>query len=506
MCYKFGPRCPKSARSALRSAQKAVKSAVTEAQKAQANDKLAAATFEYYCTTEGLAFLESKIESDPANADYYASTLEQARASREYRIALANNQEEAHEEVQTAKDKGQAPLSHTERRALGLDIALNKEEGKPSGLYIDSIASLEELNAAYQAKQIEVGVHPDPNVPYVVLDYSKETQYKQDWNSITVNARGLMVNKETGEIVARPFRKFFNYDQPVPGLTDFDRSGPVVVTNKEDGSMGTLYTLPDGTQAISTRGSMDSEQARRATKMFNERYAGTWDQDPNKTYIFEIIYPENRIVLDYGDQEDLILVGAVNKATGRTYPLNEVTEWKGQRAEQYAYKSYAEALANPIADDKEGVVVHFTDNDERVKIKGERYKELHRKVSNLTTRNMWAHAMEGNDEEFIMGLPDEFYEPASQYLADIKAKHKETYDKAVTDAHAAAASVGFNITSTHNLNPDERRTLSQSLSKAYPGRKFHQHLAVLNGSFTKLSTAIWRDLKPDASSIINFNK
>jgi putative RNA ligase len=37
------------------------------------------------------------------------------------------------------------------------------------------------------------------------------------------------------------------------------------------------------------------------------------------TVLVEIVYPANRIVLDYGGLDDLILLGAVDIATGRTF-------------------------------------------------------------------------------------------------------------------------------------------------------------------------------------------
>ena len=41
--------------------------------------------------------------------------------------------------------------------------------------------------------------------------YTNETIYAQDWDEVTLNARGIAFNELTGEVVARPFKKFFNY-------------------------------------------------------------------------------------------------------------------------------------------------------------------------------------------------------------------------------------------------------------------------------------------------------
>ena len=39
---------------------------------------------------------------------------------------------------------------------------------------------------------------------------------------------------------------------------------------------------------------------------------------PGKTYLFEIIYPENRIVVDYGDYKGLVLIDVIDNETGKS--------------------------------------------------------------------------------------------------------------------------------------------------------------------------------------------
>jgi hypothetical protein len=49
--------------------------------------------------------------------------------------------------------------------------------------------------------------------------------------------------------------------------------------------------------------------------------------------MFEIIYPENRIVLDYGERQDLVLLAGRNRFTGEYLPFGEVREL----AERYGF-------------------------------------------------------------------------------------------------------------------------------------------------------------------------
>ena len=78
-----------------------------------------------------------------------------------------------------------------------------------------------------------------------VLCYTKQTQYEWVWNNVTANCRGLILNK-LGEVVARPFSKFFNMGETSIDQTAFDK--PPVVYDKLDGCFlsGTKLNLWDG--------------------------------------------------------------------------------------------------------------------------------------------------------------------------------------------------------------------------------------------------------------------
>lgn len=61
------------------------------------------------------------------------------------------------------------------------------------------------------------------------------------------------------------------------------------------------------------------------------------------TVLVEIVYPANRIVLDYGGLDDLILLGAVDIATGRTFGPGAVPGWPRPVIDSFAYATLAEA-------------------------------------------------------------------------------------------------------------------------------------------------------------------
>ena len=47
----------------------------------------------------------------------------------------------------------------------------------------------------------------------ILFDYGMDIQSNFDWDLISLNARGIVFNKVTGELVARPFPKFFNFQE-----------------------------------------------------------------------------------------------------------------------------------------------------------------------------------------------------------------------------------------------------------------------------------------------------
>lgn len=244
-----------------------------------------------------------------------------------------------------------------------------------------------------------------PTLPLVIHNYSEKAAYERVWNDVTRTCRGLIVDARTGEVVARPFPKFFNASEPES--SGLDLAGAVTVTDKADGSLGILHQGREGWE-IATRGSFASDQAIHGTRVWKERYQGKFFPDARCTYLFEIVYPGNRIVLDYGGMDDLIHLGRVDIATGKTFGPDP--DWFGPVVETFPYRSFAEALTAEPRPNAEGLVVHFRDSDARIKLKQEDYVALHRIVTGLNARTVWEHIISGTPlAELIEPLPDEFH-------------------------------------------------------------------------------------------------
>lgn len=357
---------------------------------------------------------------------------------------------------------------------------------------IDDLIPAHELREAVEGKLVRYQFHPE-RPELTILNYTDKAQVNNIWNRATKTCRGLVYDADTLEVLARPFPKFFNYGQEPRAQRRWSEDEMVVVTDKLDGSLGISYTAPDGQLAIATRGSFTSEQAVHATHVLRTRYAG-FEPLPGKTYLFEIIYPENRIVVDYHGLDDLVLIGVVDIQSGLTFsPIHDAGfthwGWPGPVVRQAPYKRFRDALAAPPRPNAEGLVVHFLDTDERVKIKQDDYVALHKIVTGLNETTVWEHMRSNNYrfESLQVSLPDEFHDwvhtIASQFFSqwfDMDQEVESTY-YALEDAGVV----------------DDRKEFALSIKDKEPWLKACL-FAFLDGNHNRVAETIWKQLKPKA--------
>lgn len=263
------------------------------------------------------------------------------------------------------------------------------------------------LNNHIDNNNIIANKHPDYDL--WILNYSPKVQSKQLWDDYTIACRGMVVDAD-GTIVARPLRKFKNLEEYHINEIDFDQKFEVF--EKMDGSLIILfYYEPYKEWIIASRGSFISEQAKEAEKMFDKSLFKHLNTD--FTYLFEVIYPENRIVVDYGNTRDLVLLTAVNTKTGaeikhsdllRKYSFFSIVS----KHEIKSFKKLKEIMEYG-ENNREGFVIRF-ENGFRVKMKFEEYVRLHAILTNVSNLTIWEHMMNGYDfNELTNRVPDEFY-------------------------------------------------------------------------------------------------
>ncbi|MEU2072910.1 RNA ligase [Streptomyces sp. NPDC013489] len=265
-------------------------------------------------------------------------------------------------------------------------------------LTLHDLMPSDELTAALTAGHITRKRHP--RLPLSIYTYTRACQYAQHWNEATTRCRGLVADDADGRIVALPLPKFFNVSEHAAGrpyappLPD----EPFEVYDKVDGSLGVVFHY-DGRWHVASKGSFTSVQATWAQRRLDA--ADTAGLTPGVTYLAEILHPGNRIVVNYGDRRDLVLLAAFDR-DGTEVPLAEAaTGWQGVGSvvRTWPAMDLAELVAltesNTLPDghratgtDAEGFVLRFA-SGRRAKAKLAEYVRLHKVLTGVTERDIW---------------------------------------------------------------------------------------------------------------------
>lgn len=255
-----------------------------------------------------------------------------------------------------------------------------------------------------------------------IYNYGRKCHYDPTlWDSVTEQCRGLIVDWDTGEVIARPFRKFFNLGTSYRPETAREKL-PILepeVTKKMDGSLGVLWQY-NNEPYIATRGSFGSAQARWATNYYKANYGNDW---PNGwTPLFEIIYPENRIVVKY-EREEMVLLGMVNIETGEEMPHRQLSEWAAKNhvpvVQLYNGKKLEELALEDVPNEEGYVLTWHLGNQSpiKVKVKFIEYMRIHRLVTGLSPKAIWEMLREGqNLEEEFADMPEHFKQWADGHI------------------------------------------------------------------------------------------
>lgn len=277
---------------------------------------------------------------------------------------------------------------------------------------LDDLFDLDALGEEVANGRIVFNKHP--TLPLTILKYSKTCPFTKDpWNWITSNCRGLIYDEETLEVVARGFPKFHNYGQKE--APTWDVSEPVTAYNKMDGSAILVYKYNKSVHCA-TLGSFISEQAFWAKGILDEKYSD-WQEHyltktANITPIFELIHPENRIVVDYGDMKDLVLIGGVHVESGEHVgpgSVKNLFRWPGPVTEMFPEMTFGEVISREPRENAEGLVVVSSNSGVMVKLKQKDYIALHKAKFGLSTKRIWELVVQGLTLKDILPLfPDEF--------------------------------------------------------------------------------------------------
>jgi RNA ligase len=241
-----------------------------------------------------------------------------------------------------------------------------------------------------------------------------------------------------------------------------------------------------GEWILATRGSFTSPQAIKGKEILDRHDISAWRKD--NTYLFEIIYPENRIVVDYKGEEKLVVLGAIHTETGNEVPDSSLFFLQESGFEIVTtYKTWGEGydlLKEEISKDREGYVIRFK-NGFRMKIKGDEYKRLHKILTNISNRDIFEYVKEGKPlDEILDKVPDEFYNWVKETKEDFEHQFK-TIDKDYTRTYKTIIDINGII--------DKKAFANYALS--------YKHSSILFAMYDnkKYDHIIWKILYPTYS-------
>jgi RNA ligase len=235
---------------------------------------------------------------------------------------------------------------------------------------------------------------------YTVVNYAVAFEDTFQWDvndhvgsAVRRECRGLIFDTETGNLISRPYHKFFNAgEKDETQLNKINLYEPHVVLEKLDGSMIRPIPTKEGfrlaTKAGVTDVAMNAEVFIASDMDYVELIRGLIEG--GVTPIFEWCSRKNRIVLDY-PEDQLILTAIRDTATGLYIPYAEMVEIAEHagipvvKAVDGLAVQNIELFVKQVRewDDGEGVVLRF-DTGRMVKVKADDYVLRHKSKDSIS--------------------------------------------------------------------------------------------------------------------------
>jgi hypothetical protein len=280
-----------------------------------------------------------------------------------------------------------------------------------------------------------INVYAHDTLPLLGFKYSQIDSPKTE--PVVRASRGTVLEKDTWNLVAQPFFRFFNLGEHLDETKNFNwakSSGTV----KEDGSLCIVYHY-DGAWHMNTSGSFATQECGFSKKSWSELFFETaqlnFDKmDTNYTYLFEMWTIHNKVVRIY-DYAQVFLLGAINRETFHDVPNTDlvyVAEDIGVKTPYFFVFESSEEVISYIrrVEEKdptfEGIVLR-DDTDMRIKVKSDTYVALHHFADNGNVGNpkrIIPLVLANEVDELLTYFPE-----VEEHVREVEAQINEAYDK-----------------------------------------------------------------------------
>lgn len=252
----------------------------------------------------------------------------------------------------------------------------------------------------------------------------KYSQINSDFSlEIVKEARGLILEDKTWNVICYPFKKFFNYGEIYADKIDWETA---IVTSKEDGTLIKIYYY-DGKWRVGTNSTIDAVDAELSAPPYHN-FRELFDVaaknsnfdfdrlDPHYTYLMELCSRFNTIVVPYNETK-LFHIGTRDNRTFQEVEVDIGVE----KPRTFKLSSLDDCIAMAATFDftQEGFVCRDKDYH-RIKIKGEDYLRAHRLANNnsITLERAIDLIRTNEISEFISYFPH-----YKEYIQEVQEKY-----------------------------------------------------------------------------------
>lgn len=268
---------------------------------------------------------------------------------------------------------------------------------------------------------------------YLLLKYN---QISSDFSHPYVKAaRGVIFDEEDNyKVVCRPFEKFFNWGEDEASDIDWSTAK---IEEKIDGSILKMwFSFRLDKWIISTNGVIFGDSVpvmfpKDGIETFGDMVNNTpihyweWNNFNKKyTYVFEIVGPQNRVVVPYPEVDLYLLTAFHNESGKENSKEKEILGFP--RPKKYSFSSLEETIEFTKSKSfntfkNEGFVVSDS-NSNRIKIKTEDYLRIHRLRGEAapTDKKLLELVLSNEYAEFLA-----YYPEYTEQVKEIKSKLQE---------------------------------------------------------------------------------
>jgi len=315
------------------------------------------------------------------------------------------------------------------------------------------------------------------------------------WNKNNLFYRSLIVDRE-GNVLSSGWPKFFNYGEKpecYPKLEDYNDWRFV---DKVDGSL-VICDYVNEQFSMRTRGTVSYKTLPNAKdfELLPEKHPKVVEflkENPHLTLLFEIVTPNNVIVVRPKEIE-FYLLGAINKNGMVVVSNQDLTDiWRKigpiSMPQTYQFDNFSDLskIYQHIKNwrGKEGIVISYNNNQNRIKLKSDWYCFIHRVKSQLNSTD---NLIDFYIEKEMPSLEDFYKIIETEFDYEIAIQLKDEMEKICDAGEKAKKYIDNLLEMIHDIRKVETRKEQAEMIKRNCGDNSAYAFSILdNKEITKI--------------------